>query len=128
MKEHQYFVYILECSDGLFYVGVTNNLDKRFDEHLQGIDSTCFTFKRRPVILKYFEIFIDIKQAISREKQLKGWSRKKKIALMTEDFNALVQLSKNYSDRVSFDNPSKILRQAQGDKQLDIQGDNLQNS
>lgn len=98
MKEHQYFVYILECSDCLFYVGVTNNLDKRVDEHLQGIDPTCFTFKRRPVILKYFEIFTEITHAISREKQLKGWSRRKKQALMNEHFEELVKFSKNNSE------------------------------
>ena len=94
---YQYFVYILECSDGLFYTGVTNDIERRYDEHLQGTDLKCFTFKRRPVILKYFEIFTDINQAISREKQLKGWSRRKKQALINENYEELVKLSKNNS-------------------------------
>ena len=97
MKDHLYFVYILECSDGLYYIGVTNDIDKRYDEHLQGINPKCFTFRRRPVSLKYFEIFTDVIQAISREKQLKGWSRKKKQALMNENFEDLKKLSKSNS-------------------------------
>ena len=100
---YQYFVYILECSDGLFYTGVTNDIERRYDEHLQGVDPKCFTYKRRPVILKYHEIFTDINQAISREKQIKGWSRKKKQALIDENFEVLIKLSKSKSGG---DNPS----------------------
>ena len=103
MKDHQYFVYILECSDGLFYIGVTNNIERRYDEHLQGTDPKCFTFMRRPVILRYSEIFTDINQAISREKQLKGWSRRKKKALINENFGELVKLSKNNSQNCESD-------------------------
>ena len=94
---HNYYVYIVECADGFYYTGFTNDLDRRIIEHNEGIDPTCFTYKRRPVVLKYFEHFTEVMQAIEREKQLKGWSRKKKEALFKEDFELLKELSKTKS-------------------------------
>jgi putative endonuclease len=90
---HDYFVYIIECKDSCYYTGMTNNLDERLWQHNEGIDKNCFTYKRRPVILKYFEHFTDVHQAIAREKQLKGWGRKKKQALFTGDYDLLKELS-----------------------------------
>ncbi len=81
-RDHNYFVYIVECSDGLYYTGVTNNVERRIFEHNEGIHSESFTYKRRPVKLKYVERFSDINQAIRWEKQLKGWGRKKKEACL----------------------------------------------
>lgn len=78
---HDYYVYIVECRDGSYYVGVTNDLDRRMWEHHTGYDPGCYTHDKRPVELKYFEHYTDVNQAISREKQLKGWSRKKKQAV-----------------------------------------------
>jgi len=92
---HKYTVYIVECHDYSYYVGVTNDLERRLWEHNTGSDKKCFTYKRRPVELKYFESCSDIKQAIAYEKQLKGWSRKKKQALFKEDFKELKRLSKS---------------------------------
>jgi putative endonuclease len=69
---HNYSVYIVECRDGSYYVGVTNNLERRLWEHDSGFDIKCYTYSKRPVILKYYETTNDIKQAILREKQLKG--------------------------------------------------------
>ena len=54
-------------------------------EHNTGYDPGCYTVDRRPVQLKYFEHYTDVNQAISREKQLKSWSRKKKQALFREN-------------------------------------------
>ena len=88
-----YFVYILECSDKSYYTGVTNNLEKRLAEHQSG-DIHGYTSTRLPVKLVYSASFNDINEAIKFEKQLKGWSRKKKEALMRGDFDALVSLSK----------------------------------
>jgi putative endonuclease len=109
---HNYYVYVLQCSDGFYYTGVTNNVDKRVEQHNEGLDPNCFTFKRRPVILKYYEHFVNIKNAIAYEKQLKGWSRKKKEALINKDYNLISQLAKsknsslgktqNNSDYLSF--------------------------
>ncbi|MDB5222629.1 MAG: hypothetical protein JWN83_1296 [Chitinophagaceae bacterium] len=92
---NHYTVYIVECHDGFYYVGVTNDLERRLWEHNTGFDRKCFTYKRRPVELKYYESCPDIKQAIAYEKQLKGWSRKKKQALFKEDFTELKRLSKS---------------------------------
>src|SRR5882757_573951 len=90
---HRYYVYILECSDRLYYTGVTNNIERRLAEHNEGLHPGSFTFKRRPVVLKYCECFQYIKKAIEWEKQLKGWSRKKKEALFKQDWDEIVRLS-----------------------------------
>lgn len=92
---NHYIVYIVECHDSSYYTGVTNNLERRLWEHNTGFNKNCFTYKRRPVELKYFESCSDIKQAIAYEKQLKGWSRKKKQALFKEDYTELRRLSKS---------------------------------
>jgi putative endonuclease len=91
---HNYYVYIVECKDGFYYTGITNKLEKRINEHNEGKNTTCFTYRRRPVILKYFERFKDVNQAIAREKQLKGWSRAKKEALFMEEYDLLKELAK----------------------------------
>lgn len=88
-----YFVYILKCSDQSYYTGVTNEVERRVAEHQYGLNLKCYTYKRRPVILKFIEEFNDVKQAITREKQIKGWTRKKKEALIKLDFDKLVKLS-----------------------------------
>ncbi|MGB7843447.1 MAG: GIY-YIG nuclease family protein, partial [Salinimicrobium sp.] len=77
-----YYVYILECSDKSFYTGFTSNLEKRLYDHQSGYDEDAYTFNRRPLTLKWFETFTDPNQAIIVEKQIKGWSRRKKMALI----------------------------------------------
>ncbi len=104
MNNHNYFVYIVQCNDGLYYTGVTNDLEIRLQQHQEGLNKNCFTYLRRPVILKYYQRFDYIEHAIEWEKQLKGWSRKKKEALFNEDWDTIKILAKN-----------KTLRQAQGD-------------
>ncbi|WP_139956794.1 GIY-YIG nuclease family protein [Flavicella sediminum] len=89
----QYYVYILKCRDEFLYVGVTNNLFRRFTEHNEGINKNCFTFKRRPVELIFYQEFNSIEQAIFYEKKIKKWSRKKKVALAEGDFTLLKLLS-----------------------------------
>ncbi len=93
-----YYAYILKCSDGNYYTGVTNNVEKRLVEHNSSDSVTSYTFKRRPVVLVYYQQFNDIKQAIELEKQIKGWSRKKKETLINEDWEKLKLYSKNYTD------------------------------
>jgi len=87
-----YFVYILKCSDDSYYTGVTNNLEKRINEHQSGIIKG-YTSNRLPIRLVFSERFSDINQAIRFEKQIKGWNRKKKEALINGDFDLLVKLS-----------------------------------
>jgi putative endonuclease len=95
MHAHLYYVYIIECSDHSYYVGVTNDLERRIWEHQEGIDLKSYTFPRRPVQLRYSETYSNILDAIAREKQLKGWTRKKKEALINENWEALKERSRN---------------------------------
>ena len=84
-----YYVYIVECSDGLFYTGITNNVPRRIIEHNSGINKKCFTYKRRPVELQFQQEFLDVNQAIYFEKKIKKWSAEKKRALIRGDFDLL---------------------------------------
>lgn len=90
---HNYFVYILECSDKSYYTGVTNDLEVRLLQHENGQDPLSYTFYRRPLILRYRQRFDYIEHAIEFEKQIKGWSRKKKEALFAENWDEIKRLS-----------------------------------
>ena len=87
------YVYILKCTDNSYDTGVTNNLDKRLEEHNTGINKESFTFLRRPVELVYHERFTDYNLAIAWEKKIKRWSRKKKEALINSDWDKLKNAS-----------------------------------
>ena len=86
------WVYMLRCSDGSYYTGCTTNIDQRIYEHQAGV-FPGYTSSRRPVELVWLEEFPDVNQAIDAERKLKGWSRKKKEALMKEDFELIHELS-----------------------------------
>ncbi len=90
-----YSVYILECADQSFYVGVTCNLWRRLISHKQGENINSYTYTRRPIKLIYYEDFRYIMTAIQREKQIKRWTRKKKMALINNDLERLRQLSRS---------------------------------
>jgi predicted GIY-YIG superfamily endonuclease len=75
------YVYILECANGMYYVGSTTDLKLRIREHQDGLGAN-FTHKHMPVKLVYFETFQMVEEAFKREKKLQGWSRKKKEALI----------------------------------------------
>ena len=92
MKE--YCVYILRCGDDSYYTGVTNNLERRFAEHQEGIDPASYTYDKRPVTLVHIERYTEVMDAINREKQIQNWSRKKKEALMTFNEEQLQEFSK----------------------------------
>jgi len=77
----QYYVYIMTNKSRTLYTGVTNNLEQRVYEHKQKLGSG-FTSKYKVTRLVYFEVTKDIQAAIAREKQIKGWLRRKKIALI----------------------------------------------
>ncbi|MES2648292.1 MAG: GIY-YIG nuclease family protein [Bacteroidota bacterium] len=83
MKQHHYYMYILECSDGSYYTGMTRVLDMRLLQHDAGYFPTCYTFTRLPVVLKYFEQFNKVEQAITREKQGGHVVKKKHCLQMT---------------------------------------------
>lgn len=84
-----YYVYILLCSDGLTYTGITENIGRRFNEHQEGRNPSSFTFKRRPVKLIFQQEFNDVLQAIYFEKKIKKWSAQKKFALADGNFDLL---------------------------------------
>ena len=90
------YMYILLCSNGCYYVGSTTDLDARMMEHENGVGAN-FTCKHLPVKLIYYEEFPRIEDAFYREKQIQGWSRKKKEALIHQQKALLVTLSKNYT-------------------------------
>jgi putative endonuclease len=91
------YVYILECSDKSYYIGVTNNLERRFEEHEKDLNRNCYTYLRRPLKIVFYEMFNDPNLAITFEKKIKGWSRKKKEALIKKEFHLLPELSKSKS-------------------------------
>lgn len=103
---YNYWVYIVRCRDGKYYTGVTNDLDRRLKEHNEGLNLKCYTYERRPVELMYEEHFHDIDQAIAWEKQLKGWSRRKKEALFRRDVEEIKRLAKSKNNRSSGDTTS----------------------
>jgi predicted GIY-YIG superfamily endonuclease len=88
------FLYMLRCSDGRYYVGTTRGtLENRVAEHNAG-HFGGFTAGRWPVVLVFHEEFDRITDAIGAERQIKGWNRAKKEALIRRDFGALPQLAK----------------------------------
>ena len=90
----QYWLYLLECSDGRYYIGVTSKLEARLAEHELGINPWCYTFGRRPVRLAFSAAFGTPDEAIAAEKRLKGWSRAKKEALIRGDWPAIRELAR----------------------------------
>ncbi|WP_420577923.1 GIY-YIG nuclease family protein [Ekhidna sp.] len=96
---NKYTVYILKCSDNSYYVGVTNDIEARIIQHNQGMNRKAYTYSRRPVTLVFEEHFLDINQAIAFEKQIKGWRREKKDALIKRDWTKLPELSIAHKDK-----------------------------
>jgi putative endonuclease len=91
------WLYILRCADGSYYTGTSraDDLDTRVSQHNQGTFGG-YTAKRRPVVLVYAAHFDRIVDAIAAERQIKGWSRAKKEALIRGDFEALPGLSRRH--------------------------------
>ncbi|MBL7933000.1 MAG: GIY-YIG nuclease family protein [Bacteroidia bacterium] len=87
------YVYILKCSDDSFYTGVTNNIENRVEMHNSGMNKDAYTHCRRPVSLEWFNYFPSNMEAIRWEKKIKGWTRKKKQALIDDKFDLLHELS-----------------------------------
>ena len=86
-------IYILRCSDGSYYTGLTKQeIEARVWEHNEGIYDG-YTRKRRPVELVFTETYDRITEAIDRERQIKGWSRAKKEALIALAYERLPELA-----------------------------------
>ena len=96
-----YYVYMLRCSDSSYYAGHTNDLEHRLAAHERGAIEG-YTLLRRPVELVFSDQFSTRQEAFYRERQIKGWSRAEKEALIKGDWDGLVELS----DRSSGGAPS----------------------
>ncbi|WP_022673256.1 GIY-YIG nuclease family protein [Novosphingopyxis baekryungensis] len=88
-----FWTYMLRCNDGSYYVGHTDNLDRRIAEHRSGF-YTGYTYKRRPVTLVWSQDFAQRHEAQAAEKQIKGWGRPKEEALIRSDWEAISLLAK----------------------------------
>jgi predicted GIY-YIG superfamily endonuclease len=90
-----FYVYILRCADGSYYTGHTDNLESRLAAHERGeIPGYTQTKTRRPVELVFAEEFPSREDALGCERQIKGWSRAKKEALIARDWARLVDLAR----------------------------------
>jgi predicted GIY-YIG superfamily endonuclease len=86
------WVYILRCADNSYYTGCTTNIDQRLDQHYR--DKIGYTSKRKPLEFLWSEEFANLDDAAAFEKQVKGWSRAKKEALMRGDWPAIQQMAR----------------------------------
>jgi putative endonuclease len=101
MDQHRYWVYIVASASGTLYIGITSKLHVRIMQHKSGeIEGSSSKYKCNRLV--YFESFDIVQKAIGREKQLKGWRRSKKIALI-ESMNLRWQdLAEKWSAQVIF--------------------------
>ena len=94
------FVYILRCSDGSYYVGSTRNLENRIWQHSTGAGAV-YTSTRLPIELVFAQEYDRVDEAYAREKQIQGWSRKKREALISGAYDELPRLSRKTFGGVS---------------------------
>jgi len=99
-----FWAYMLRCADGSYYVGHTDDLDSRVGAHQSGLIEG-YTQKRRPVTLVWSQDFGERDEAFRAERQVKGWSRAKKEALILGDWDGVQVLSRKLFLRSSFDTP-----------------------
>jgi putative endonuclease len=95
MKKRTYYVYIMSSPSGTLYTGTTNNLLRRVDEH-KNHRIKGFTSKYNVTRLVYFEETNDVAAALAREKEIKGWRRTKKVALIRTINPEFLDLSENW--------------------------------
>lgn len=112
------YMYILECADGSYYTGSTKNLELRLQQHQAG-QGANHTKKRLPVKLVYFEEHAKIYKAFYREKQVQGWSRKKKEVLIESFVSA--PLNKQQITEAVEQSPTEVVERSRNhliDKKL----------
>jgi len=97
---HIYYIYIMASRSRVLYVGVTNDIARRVNEHKQGL-IPGFTHKYRVTRLVHFEEFADIRDAIAREKTIKGWKRSRKVSLIEERNPTWEDLSENWTSSLA---------------------------
>jgi predicted GIY-YIG superfamily endonuclease len=87
-----FYVYMLRCADDSYYIGQTDDLANRFAQHQSG-GPRCYTTDRRPVTLVWSQEFSTREEALGAERQVKGWSRRKKEALIAGDWQSIRRLA-----------------------------------
>jgi predicted GIY-YIG superfamily endonuclease len=95
-----FWVYMLRCNDDSYYTGHTDNLEQRIAQHEFGTFPACHTYKRRPVELVFFQEHTTREEALSSEQQIKGWSRKKKEAMIRGDWTEVSRLARSSFDKL----------------------------
>ncbi len=101
MKDHEYFAYIMCSRSGTLYIGMTNSIYRRALEHKRG-EVEGFASEYHCDRLVYYESFDDVHKAIGREKQLKGWSRAKKVALIESKNPRWADLAETWGGQMAF--------------------------
>jgi putative endonuclease len=96
-----FWVYILKCADGSYYTGHTDNLEVRLDMHVTGSIAGCYTRRRRPVTLIFSQEFATRVEALGAERQIKGWSRRKKEAMIDCDWAEVSRLAQSRRPRAT---------------------------
>ncbi|MBI1793557.1 MAG: GIY-YIG nuclease family protein [Chloroflexi bacterium] len=104
------WMYILECCDGSYYVGSTKNLERRLSQHQEG-SGARYTTRRLPVKLVYCEEYDRVSDAFYREKQVQGWRRAKREALINGSPELLPALAKKIFDRSKIEREDFVLEQ-----------------
>jgi predicted GIY-YIG superfamily endonuclease len=94
---NDFYVYILKCNDDSYYIGHTDSLEKRIAEH-ESNTHDCYTSTRLPIRVVYVQTFATRGEALESERQLKKWSRKKKEALIEENWSKVSLLAKKRFD------------------------------
>ena len=95
-----FWVYVLQCADGKYYTGHTDNIERRFSEHQAG--GYCdFTSRRRPVKMMWSDYFSTRIEALEAERRIKPWSRAKKEALFRGDWAAVSHIARPPKERPS---------------------------
>jgi len=101
MKDHQYFVYIMSSRSGTLYIGMTNSIYRRALQHKSG-EIEGFASRYGCNRLVFYESFDDVHRAIGREKELKGWLRIKKIALIESKNPRWADLAETWGSQMLF--------------------------
>ena len=115
--ENQFYVYILKCRKGEYYVGHTDNIEQRLSGHNLGAIANCYTKHRRPLKLMCVQIFETRDNAFHAERQIKGWSRKKKEALIENNWKEIKRL--NDMQKKNLGALEDILQQVQDERSED---------
>ena len=87
-----FWIYILRCADGSYSTGHTDDFERPVGEHRMGAASSCYTFRRRPLDVVFTEEMPTREEALAAERRIKGWSRKKKEAMIRGDWDEVSRL------------------------------------